>query len=176
MEVDAMDVFEAIGQRRSVRSYEDRDVEEEKLQQVLEAGRLAPSASNRQEWKFVVVRDEELRQRLVEAANGQGMVGEAPVVIAACAVQHDHIMACGHPCFLVDVAIAIDHMTLAARALGLGTCWIGAFNQEKVRAVLGIPDSVEVVELLPLGYPKEWPGARPRKPLDEIVCYDTWQD
>lgn len=171
-----MDVFEAVKERRSVRSWEDREVEEQKLAQVLEAGRLAPSARNLQEWKFVVVRDDELRGRLVDAAHGQQFVGDAPVVIVACAVEHDHIMACGHPSHLIDVAIAIDHMTLAARELGLGTCWIGAFDQQKVREVLGIPGSVEVIELLPLGYPSAWPGPRPRKPLDEAVCYDGWQD
>ena len=171
-----MEVFEAIKGRRSVRSYQDKPVEEEKLRQVLDAGRLAPSASNRQEWKFVVVRDKALRKRLAEAAHGQAFVGEAPVVIVACAVQHEHIMSCGHPSHIVDVAIAIDHMTLAARELGLGTCWIGAFVQPKVRAVLGIPDSVEVIELLPLGYPASWPGARPRRTLDDVACYDRWQD
>jgi len=114
-----MDVFDAIKARRSVRSYLDRDVEEEKLRQVLEAGRLAPSASNRQEWRFVVVRDAQLRQKLVAAAHGQRFVGEAPVVIVACAVQSDHIMPCGHPSHLIDVAIAIDHMTLAARELAM---------------------------------------------------------
>ena len=171
-----MDLFEAIRERRSVRAWADRDVEEEKLEQVLNAARLAPSANNRQEWKFVVVRDPELRRQIAEAANGQWFVGEAPVVIAACAVEHDHVMSCGHPSFLVDLAIAIDHMALAARALGLGTCWIGAFDQDKVRAVLGIPDTVEVVELLPVGYPAAWPAARGRKDLESIVCRDTWSD
>lgn len=170
-----MDVMEAIRSRRSVRSYADHAVAQDDLQQVLEAGRLAPSASNRQEWKFVVVRDAALREQLAEAARGQRFVAEAPVVIAACAVEHDHVMSCGHPSFLVDVAIAIDHMTLAARALGLGTCWIGAFDQDKVRQVLGIPADVEVVELLPLGYPTEWPDAKPRKDLQEIVSYDGWE-
>lgn len=169
-----MDVFEAIQQRRSVRSWKDKPVEDDKLEQVLEAGRLAPSASNRQEWRFVVVRDPELRRELIEAANGQDFVGEAPVVIVACAVKHDHIMSCEHPCFLIDLAIAVDHMTLAARELGLGTCWIGAFKQEEVRDVLGIPDTVEVVSLLPMGYPTAWPDAKPRKPVDEAVCYDGW--
>ncbi len=169
-----MDVFEAIEQRRSVRAYEDRPVEEGKLQKVLEAARLAPSARNMQEWKFVVVRDQALRKELVEAANGQAMVGEAPVVIVACAVDHEHVMSCGHPCFLVDVSIALEHIALTARSLGLGTCWIGAFNQQKVRNVLGIPESVQIVELMPLGYAKEWPDARPRKVLSEIVCYDGW--
>lgn len=171
-----MDTMEAIRTRRSNRAYQDRPVEEEKLLQVLEAARLAPSAGNRQEWKFVVVRDPELRAALAEAARGQEFVAQAPVVIAACAVEHDHVMSCGHPSFLVDVSIAIDHMTLAACALGLGTCWISAFDQDAVRKVLGIPHSVQVIELLPLGYPADSPGPRPRKELDEIVCYDGWAE
>lgn len=170
-----MDVTEAIKTRRSVRSYEDRQIEEDVLRQVLEAGRLAPSAGNRQEWKFVAVRDSGLRQKLVEAARGQEFVGEAPVVIAACAVETDHIMPCGHPSHLIDVAIAIDHMTLAGRELGLGTCWIGAFDQQTVRDILGIPASVQIVELLTLGYPTGWPDMRSRKAFDEAVCFDRWQ-
>jgi len=170
-----MNVMECIKARRSVRSFEDKEVEEEKLAQVLEAARLAPSARNLQEWKFIVVRDAKLRQQLAEAACGQGFVGEAPVVIVACAVESGHIMTCGHPSHLIDIAIAVDHMTLAARELGLGTCWIGAFHQDKVRRALGIPASVQVVQLLPLGYPAAWPEARPRKGLDDIVCYDRWE-
>jgi len=169
-----MDLFEAIRERRSVRSYQDRPVEDEKLNQVLEAARLAPSAGNRQEWRFVVVRDAGLRARLMEAARGQQFVGDAPVVIVACAPEHGHIMTCGHPSFLIDVSIALEHMALAARALGLGTCWVGAFEQRKVRDALGIPDSVEVVQLMALGYPTEWPGPKDRKAMDEIVCHDRW--
>jgi len=110
-----MDLFDAIAERRSVRSFQDREVEQEKLERILEAARLAPSASNRQEWRFVVVRRPELRQKLAEAARGQQFVAEAPVVIAACAVDHDHVMSCGHPSFLVDVSIALEHIALAAR-------------------------------------------------------------
>ncbi len=169
-----MDVYECIKRRRSVRSYLDREVEEEKLQQVLDAARLAPSANNRQNWKFVVVKDTGLRARLAEAANGQGFVAEAPVVIAACATATDHIMSCGHPSHLVDLAIAIDHMTLAARDLELGSCWIGAFDQESVKDILVIPESAEVIELLPLGYPKTWPSPTPRKQRDAIVSVNGW--
>lgn len=169
-----MDLFEVIAQRRSVRSYRDKDVEEEKLAQVLGAARLAPSAGNRQEWRFVVVRDAELRQRLMEAARGQQFVGDAPVVIAACAAEHGHVMSCGHASFLVDVPIALEHIALAARALGLGTCWVGAFDQRMVRDVLDIPDSVEVVQLMALGYPTEWPEPKDRKSMDQIVSYDGW--
>jgi nitroreductase len=169
-----MDVFEVIRSRRSIRSYLDRPVEEEKLIQVLDAGRLAPSANNRQEWRFVVVRDKETRQKLAEAACGQRFVAQAPVVIACCAAESDKIMTCGHPAYAIDVAIAIDHMTLAAAALGLGTCWIGAFHEDRVREILSIPDSVRVVELLPLGYPKIQPSSPSRKKLDEIVRWDRW--
>jgi len=170
-----MEVLECIKARRSVRSYKRHDVEEEKLRQVLEAGRLAPSASNGQNWRFIAVRDAGLRRQLAQAAHGQSFVAEAPVVIVACATDTQHIMPCGHPSHLVNVAIAIDHMVLAARELGLGTCWIGAFDQDAVKGLLGIPDEATAVELLPLGYPSSWPDSRPRKPLEEVVSYDGWQ-
>jgi len=169
-----MDVMKAIRQRRSIRAYGDAPVEPEKLRQVMEAARLAPSASNRQEWKFVVVREQARREKLAEAAHGQAFVAEAPVVIVACAQEHDRVMSCGHASFLVDVSIAVDHMTLAARELDLGTCWIGAFDQDMVRDVLDIPPDVQVVALLPLGYATEWPAAKPRKSTEEIVCYEQW--
>jgi nitroreductase len=85
-------------------------------------------------------------------------------------------MPCGIPSHIVDLSIAVDHMTLAARDLGLGTCWIGAFDQDKARAVLGIPASVQIIALLPLGYPTEWPPARQRKAPGDAACYDRWTD
>lgn len=170
-----MDVYEAIRTRKSVRSYLDRAVEPEKLERILEAGRLAPSANNRQEWRFVVVTDADTRRRLADEGAGQRFVGEAPVVIAACAETDRHDMRCGIPCYPIDVAIAVDHMTLAATAEGLGTCWIGAFDPEKVRRILGIPQDIEVVELLPLGYPRDpKPAAKSRLPLETIVHREGW--
>jgi nitroreductase len=170
-----MNVVEAIRTRRSVRSYLDKVVEEEKLNAVLEAGRLAPSASNRQEWRFVVVRDGEVRRKLGEAANEQSFVGEAPVVIAACAVTDGHVMSCGQLCYPIDVAIALDHISLAAVEQGLGTCWIGAFNEVKVKEILGIPEKVRVVELMPLGYPvTQAVEEKNRLPFSKIVKYDHW--
>jgi len=170
-----VNVFEAIKTRKSVRSYLGKPVEDEMLRAVLEVGRLAPSASNRQEWRFVVVRDREVRKRLAEAANSQSFVGEAPVVIVACAVTDGHVMSCGQPCYPIDVAIALDHISLAAVEYGLGTCWIGAFNEKKVKEILGVPDEIRVVELMPLGYPvyksvKE----KSRLPLKRIVKYERW--
>ena len=169
-----MNVLEAIRERRSVRAYLDRPIEESELMSVLEAGRLAPSARNTQEWKFVVVRDAALKERLAEAARGQGFVAQAAAVVAACAVQSDHIMSCGHPAHLINLAIAVEHMALAARELGIGSCWIGAFDQDAVKEVLGIPDSVVVVQLLVLGYPADWPTPTPRKALEQVVCWDGW--
>lgn len=170
-----MDVFEAIRTRYSCRRYLAKPVEEEKLVQVLEAARLAPSARNFQEWRLVVVTDAATRQRLAAAASNQTFVGEAAVVIACCAETDGHVMRCGEKCYPIDVAIAIDHMTLAATALGLGTCWIGAFDAPAVRGILGIPDSVPVVELLVLGYPAGAPPAhKGRHALEKIVKRGKW--
>ena len=169
-----MDVFQAIKIRRSIRSFQDKPIEEEKLKRVLEAGRLAPSAKNQQEWKFVVVKDRELRRKLAIAANGQTFVGEAPVVIVGCATISDYVMSCGQPAHSIDLAIALDHMTLQAVEEGLGTCWIGSFKEDEVKKLLKIPKEIRVVQLLPLGYPTFIPEPKPRKSLDQIVSYDYW--
>jgi len=171
-----MEVTEAIRSRRSIRNYLDKPVEEDKLLRVLEAARLAPSASNLQEWRFVVVRDEMTRRKLMDAAKGQRFVGQAPVVIACCAETDEHVMTCGQMCYPINVAIAIDHMTLAAVEEGLGTCWVGAFYADQVKEILGIPEHVPVVELLALGYPAVVPQPTRRLALDEIVKYERWSD
>jgi nitroreductase len=170
-----MNVFEAIGARKSVRSFKDKPVEREKIEKLLDAARLAPSASNRQEWRFVVVTDPEKRKALAVAAKNQAFVGQAPVVLACCAETDNHVMMCGLPCFPIDVAIAIDHITLAAVELGLGTCWIGAFDEKEVKKILGIPDEIRVVQLLPIGYPVDpSPVAKKRLPFDKIVRWEKW--
>ena len=170
-----MSVMDAIKTRKSVRSFLDQPVEDEKLRTILEAGRLAPSASNRQEWRYVIVRDRETRKKLAEAANWQTFVGEAPIVIVACAETDNHVMDCGQLCYPIDVAISLDHMALVAAELGLGTCWIGAFNEEKVKAILDIPEEVRVIELMPLGYPVDsTPKIKNRLPLNMIVKYERW--
>jgi nitroreductase len=169
-----MTVREAIQTRQSVRQYRDRPIELDKLERVLHAARLAPSASNRQEWRFVVVQEEATRRALAEAAEGQDFVGEAPVVLAACAASTDHIMPCGLPSHAIDVAIALEHIALQATEEGLGTCWIGAFDQEKVKQVLGIPEPVCVVELMPIGYPADEPREKERHVLGDIVMGERW--
>lgn len=170
-----MNVMEAIQARRSIRAYKDQPVEEAKLLAVLEAGRLAPSASNRQEWRYVVVRDVKTRAKLAEAANGQKFIAEAPVVLAACARTDGHKMTCGEPCYPIDVAISLDHITLKAVDEGLGTCWIGAFSQPAVKKLLGVPDDIRVVALMPLGYPAGEPAGRSRLDLNEVVMQEKWK-
>jgi len=169
-----MTVDEAIRNRRSIRDYRPDPVPERDLLAVLEAGRLAPSANNKQEWRFVIVRDHERRQAMMRAASNQKFVGRAPVVIACCAETDRRVMRCGQLAYPIDVAIAVDHMTLAAHERGLGTCWIGSFSADEVRTVLGIPAAIEIVQLLTLGYPAAPGRVRERLPLSEIARYETW--
>ncbi len=169
-----MEVFEAIQQRYSVRRYRPQPVEAEKLERILEAARLAPSAGNRQEWRFVVVTDEQTRQQLMEAASGQAFVGQAPVVIAACAETDERAMKCGQLSYPIDVAIALEHIALQATEEGLGTCWVGAFDEAAVKQILDIPQAIRVVELMSLGYPADQPKPKQRLALDEIVFREKW--
>ena len=170
-----MDVYEAIATRKSVRAFKEKDVPEEKIVRLLEAARLAPSASNRQEWRFVVVRDPSMRKHLSVAARGQTFIGAAPVVLACCAETDEHVMACGQLCYPIDVAIAIDHITLCAVAEGLGTCWIGAFDEDQVKELLAIPPQIRVVGLLPVGYAQD-PSkvGKKRLLLQELIKYERW--
>jgi nitroreductase len=170
-----MDVFAAISQRRSVRAYKDTDIGEDKLKRILEAARLSPSSSNRQEWKFIVVKNKETRKKLANAAFGQSFIGEAPVVLVACATESKAIMACGQPAYTVDVSIACAFMILQAYELGLGTCWIGAFKEDEVKKTLSIPEDVRVVAMTPLGYPNQPPSEKSRKSLDQIVCFEKYE-
>ena len=169
-----MNIMQAIKARRSIRDYKDKAVEPEKLEEVLEAARLAPSASNRQDWKFVVVQDEQTRKELAAACHNQEFVGQAPVVIAACSTNPQRMMASGQPAAAVDLAIAVDHMTLVAVELGLGTCWIGAFDAPAVAKLLGVPNNAAVVHVMPLGYPAHSPAAHKAKPANEVICKEKW--
>jgi nitroreductase len=172
-----MNIYELIKTRKSVRAFQDRDVPEDVLMKLLGAARMAPSAKNFQEWRFIIVRNSATRAKLAEAAKGQKFVAEAPVVIACCAETDWHVMSCGQLCYPIDLAIAIDHLTLAAVEEGLGACWVGAFYEDKVRDILEIPRNIRVVELLPLGYPQDSaPVEKSRLPLTAIVKREKWHD
>lgn len=173
-----MNVMDAIRARRSIRKYLPDPVSEEALATVLEAAQLAPTACNNQPFKIIVVRDAELLQKLVPACKGQKFVGQAPVVLVGVGSEPESypVQAGWMNTFAIDTTIVFDHITLAAVEVGLGTCWIGAFQEEAVREVLGIPETWRVVCLTPLGVPAEDPPARDRKPLAELVCEDGWQE
>ncbi|KMT22196.1 nitroreductase family protein [Clostridium cylindrosporum] len=170
-----MEVLKALRERRSIRLYLNTPIEDDKLRRVLEAARISPSAKNRQEWKFVVVKDEKTRQRLLPVVRERKFVVDAPVIIVACATESSFIMPCGQPAYTTDLSIAMSYMILEASELGLGTCWIGGFYEDQIKDILGIPENVRVVAMTPLGYPAEKPNTRPRKMLEEIVCYDRYK-
>ncbi|MDD2338092.1 MAG: nitroreductase family protein [Geobacteraceae bacterium] len=171
-----MDVMDAIKARKSVRAFLAKTVEDEKLDDVLQAARLAPSAANLQEWRFVIVREPDTIKKLAAVAGGQAFVTEAPVVIVACAETDGQTMRWGGPpCYQIDVAIALDHMSLAAVDLGLGSCWIGLFDDKKVKEILNIPVEIRVIVLMLLGYPSDPSvNAKNRLPVDRIVKYEHW--
>lgn len=169
-----MDVLTAIEGRRSIRKYSQAFIEEEKLKLVSEAMRLAPSASNSQKWKFIFVTDKEKRKKLMEAADGQKFIQEAPVTVVGVATEDQHIMMCGQKTSTTNVSIAMAYMTLEAYELGLGTCWIGHFDEEKVKEALDIPANMRAVAISPLGYPDEDPDERPRKSADEVISFNNF--
>jgi nitroreductase len=169
-----MDVAQAIRIRCSCRNYLDKPVEQDKLLAVLEAARQAPSAKNLQDWRLVVVTDANTKRKLAQAANNQTFLENAGAIIIACTVS-DHVMRCGQAVGPIDVAIAIEHMCLQATELGLGTCWIGSFYPDRVRPIVGIPETVAIIELLALGYPADASKEHRREPLDHIACFDRWQ-
>jgi len=205
-----MDVREAIQKRRSIRRFKPDTVSDELIQQILESARLAPSGSNTQPWRFIVIKDAETRQKLQTASYNQRHVGQAPVIIACCAdikafgefpERIDELIAAGAlPAktrevfvpslkkggMIADIKwhlliaatgntdIAIEHMVLHAVELGLGTCWVRWFDDNKVKEILEIPKNIEIIALLPIGYPAEEPPQRPRFDLDKIVYYEKY--
>lgn len=171
-----MDVYEAIKMRRSIRKYRGDIVPENVLKRVLNAARLAPTTENFQPWRIVVVTDEDIKRKLVSACNNQKFIAEAPIVLVACGLPDEAYPLLGGymNSYPVDVAIAMTHLTLAATAEGLGTCWIGSFKEEKVAEAIGAPPEARVVALTPLGYPAEEGEKTERKNLDELISYDKY--
>jgi nitroreductase len=166
-----MEFADLIRIRYSVRSYRPDPVEEDKVQQVLEAARLAPTAANRQPFQLIVIPTAERQSDLQRIYNPEWFT-RAPLIICACALEAEGwIRMDGKPYVDVDVAIAMDHLILAATELGLGTCWIAAFDPAAAREVLELPVGVEPIVFTPLGYPADQPTRKARKPLSDLVSY-----
>ncbi len=164
-----MDFYETINNRRSIRAYKKDSVADDKLDRILNAARLAPTAANKQPLSLIVIKNDEIKQKLKDAYS-QEWFFTAPVIICACALPDIAWKRNDGKAYVdVDVAIAMDHLILAASAEGLGTCWIAAFKPKVVKEILNLPDNVEPLILTPLGYPQSIPEPTFRKPLEEMV-------
>ena len=170
-----MEVFEAIEKRKSVRAYDSRPVPDDVLMKVLETGRIAPSASNKQPWHFIVVKDPERRKALSDGKWAKFLT-ESPVVIVGCGNKDE-----SPEWHVIDVTIAMQQMIIAATAEGLGTCWIGSFYEDRVRKALKVPEELKIVAMLAVGYTKEKMDltakvvrSRNRKKMDEILSYEEF--
>ena len=185
-----MDVFEAIRTRRSVRRFRDQVVEDEKIQTILESVRQSPSWANLQCWRFVVVKDRSNREKISELSYVESFfaplkyktnparkgLAEAPVILVACADPSQSGTLWNQPYYMTDIGIAAQTLMLSARALGLGTVFVGVFEEEQLRGLLNIPKNIRIVGIFPLGYPlEEKASGPPRKPLAEIVFEERWK-
>lgn len=172
-----MDLLEAVKGRRSIRAYKTQDVPEEIVAELIEAASYAPSAGNIQPWRFVVARKPDAKKKLAQAAN-QAFVGEAPVVIVVCANEQRAEMSYGvrgKTLYCIqDTAAATQNILLTAYSLGLGTCWIGAFNEEQARKAVNAPEEMRAVALISGGYPNETRAQRNRRPLSQIMHYESF--
>ncbi|MQY75903.1 MAG: nitroreductase [Clostridia bacterium] len=170
--------MDLIEKRKSIRSYKPQDVEEEKLNYILQAFRKAPSAKNLQPWKLIIVKDKKKISDLSIACNNQTFLSEAPILIVACAKEDEAygVMGGYMNSYPIDIALALEHLILAATEKGLGTCWIGAFKEKLVKDLLDVPANVRVVAITPVGYPAVEGRTRGRKPISKIVCYDKYID
>jgi len=173
-----LDVFEAIKTRRSIRAFTREEVSDREIETILDAARWAPSAGNIQPWIFIVVKNPETKRRLSRAALDQFFIAEAPVVIVVCADQERSGMGYGTRGIslycIQDTAAATQNLLLATHALGLGACWVGAFDEEEVKLILRIPEGVRPVAIVPIGHPAEKPRMISKRSLSEIVRRETF--
>jgi nitroreductase len=166
-----MELMNVLRDRRSIRKYKTTPVPQDEIEFVLEAARLAPSWSNRQCWRYIVVTDEGLRKKITK----RDWAAEAPVVIVGCADPTKAGNKAGKPYYMLDMGISMEHLILAAHDRGLGTCWLGGqFDEDVVRDALGVPESHRVVALTPLGYPDEDPPAKSRKSSNDLFTWNKW--
>jgi nitroreductase len=172
-----MDLLEAIKKRRSIRAYKNQDVPEEVVEKLIEAASFAPSAGNIQPWKFVVARNPEVKKKLAQAAD-QAFIEEAPVVIVVCANEKRASMGYGvrgKTLYCIqDTAAATQNIHLTAYSLGLGTCWIGAFNEDQARKAVNAPEEMRPVAMIPVGYADEAPAQRNRRPPSQIMHRESF--
>ncbi|MDH5664472.1 MAG: nitroreductase family protein [Candidatus Bathyarchaeota archaeon] len=161
-----MSLLDVIFRRRSIRRYRSEPIPDEVLRNILEAGRLAPSADNAQPWHFIVVTESKIKEKL-SGGRWNYFIKDSAVTVVGCGYSDNEWST-------VDVALALENMVIAAEAQGVGSCWIGDFEEEEVKELLGIPDNLKVVALVSFGYPAEKPSPLNKKSLKEIVHYNKF--
>jgi len=169
-----MGLLPEIENRTSVRRFTDEPVSESQLARIVEAGRLAPSAKNRQSWRFIVIEDPEIRSGIRDAAFGQDHVGQAPVVVALCTTNIEYKMPNGQLSYPIDLSMAASFMMLQAAHEGLGTCLVTTFREEDVKSLLTVPYSMRVVMLLTIGHASGKTEPATRLPVERIVSHNHW--
>jgi nitroreductase len=163
-----------VKQRYSVRDYKPDELDSSLLDQVLTAGQFAPTAANRQPFKIIVIHTKRMKGELLKIYN-RAWFSEAPIVLCACGIpDQSWVRADGKSYLDVDIAIVMDHVSLAAADIGLGTCWVASFDTSVARDLLRIPPEAEPIILMSLGYPADQKGDKERKPLSEIISYNHW--
>jgi len=165
-EVSEMSLLDVIFNRRSIRRYKDEPVPEEVMKNILEAGRLAPSANNAQPWHFIVVTDPKIKHALAQR-RWNWFIKDSAFTVVGCGDKSNRWST-------VDVSIALENMVIAAEAQGVGSCWIGDFEESEVKQILNIPENLKVIALVSFGYPAEKPSPRSKKSLEEIVHYNKF--
>lgn len=171
-----MDLMEIIRNRRSIRKYRSDEIPQPDLNEVFEAVQLAPSANNLQPWKFILIRNDKKKRLIAQACSGQEFIGEAPIIVVACAEGRGGYIGKYMESWPVDLAIAVTHLILSAWNKGLGTCWIGDFDEDKIREICNIPPSVRVAAITPLGYPVKTVPPTSRRPVERIICQESFSE
>jgi nitroreductase len=173
-----MEIFETISQRRSIRRFKKEDIHESLILKIIQAGVWAPSAGNLQSWELVLVKNPQSREKLSEAAYMRDFIAQAPMVMVPCVNLRVSDAIYGNRGVelysIQDVSCAVENMLLMAHALGLGACWVGAFDEQQVTDLLGTPSYVRPVALVPMGYPNEKPYPPPRRDLDDFLHYEIY--
>jgi len=171
-----MEFLDVIKNRRSIRKYKPDPVPDEDIKYVLNVARLAPSWKNQQCWRYVVVKDKETIKKIASSRpKSQNWLQEAPVMIVACADPDESGHREGKYYYLVDIGISFEHLLLAARDRGLGTCWIGGFDEKTVKEAIDASDNIRIVAYTPLGYPAEEKGEiKDREPHEKTIFYEKY--
>ncbi|MFH2037293.1 MAG: nitroreductase family protein [Candidatus Zixiibacteriota bacterium] len=171
-----MEFYDILVKRRSIRAYKNKPIPEDTLLKILEAARLAQSATNRQPWRFIIIQDETNRKKVAELCTGNNWAADASVILAGVAVDTKYRMGNGRPASDIDLSIALTQISLAAVDQSLGTCWIGSFKYNEAMAYMKIPKDNILVGFMTLGYPDESPSEKSRKPMEEIIVHEFWNE